>query len=498
MKTKKTSLVVALIYAIVTLISVLHHEIWSDEAQVWMLTKYISLPELFPHLVNEGHPPFFYLIVMPFAKLFNNIIWMQLICWFSSVLAIFLLWNNSKFSSLTKTVITLSAPFIYFFPTIARSYSIIPLLVFLLAIFHNKTKEHPFIYSFLLIALTHTHVIMAMLTFVLYIRFLYLNIYIPYKNKEKQNKHFIISAILIFLAFFGLLIQLIGTTSSNVYINFKDDDKVAALARIIFAFIFGSMDAYYIKSHATYFNPFTISYCLIFALTFISMFIGLYKNNKKLFLICTVSSLFQILIYLTAYNQLVLPTRIFSMYAIIIFAFWVLFDENNFRENSFFTKKKNIAAVFTLFFALMILNGIKSYYADIVFDYSGSKKMAQFIKNNYADKNPIIFTDATNIMVAINYYLDPKHNLYWVKTGKPYKYVIWLKDIIPSFREENWEFYLQNVRLVDKKSPLFVIVCYDAFWDKNRNLEWKNFDLVYVTGDSLEYFEKFRLYKYKY
>ena len=124
--------------------------------------------------------------------------------------------------------------------------------------------------------------------------------------------------------------------------------------------------------------------------------------------------------------------------------------------------------------------------------------MAQFIKNNYADKNPIIFTDATNIMVAINYYLDPKHNLYWVKTGKPYKYVIWLKDIIPSFREENWEFYLQNVRLVDKKSPLFVIVCYDAFWDKNRNLEWKNFDLVYVTGDSLEYFEKFRLYKYKY
>ena len=318
MKTKKTSLVVALIYAIVTLISVLHHEIWSDEAQVWMLTKYISLPELFPHLVNEGHPPFFYLIVMPFAKLFNNIIWMQLICWFSSVLAIFLLWNNSKFSSLTKTVITLSAPFIYFFPTIARSYSIIPLFVFLLAVFHNKTKEHPYIYSFLLIALTHTHVIMAMLTFVLYIRFLYLNIYIPYKNKEKQNKHFIISAILIFLAFFGLLIQLIGTTSSNVYINFKDDDKVAALARIIFAFIFGSMDAYYIKSHATYFNPFTISYCLIFALTFISVFIGLYKNNKKLFLICTVSSLFQILIYLTAYNQLVLPTRIFSMYAIII------------------------------------------------------------------------------------------------------------------------------------------------------------------------------------
>ncbi|HIT55361.1 TPA: hypothetical protein IAA92_03795, partial [Candidatus Galligastranaerophilus intestinigallinarum] len=73
----KKPFVIAFFYALITIFAVFHHEIWADEAQVWMLTKYISLPELFPHLVNEGHPPFFYLIVMPFAKLFNNIIWMQ-------------------------------------------------------------------------------------------------------------------------------------------------------------------------------------------------------------------------------------------------------------------------------------------------------------------------------------------------------------------------------------------------------------------------------------
>ena len=499
---KKTAvnILIAILYAAITMFSVMHHEIWSDEAQVWMICKYISLPDLFSHLINEGHPPFFYLIVMPFAKLFDNIIWMQLICWLSCVLAVFLLWNNSKFTTLTKTVITISAPFIYFFPTVARSYSIIPLFVFLLAIFHDKTKEHPFVYTFLLIALTHTHVIMAMFTFLLFIRFLYINIYLPYKNKEKQDKKYIISSILIILGFFGLFIQLVGTTSSNVYITFRDDDKVAALARIIFAFIFGSMDAYYIKSHANYFNFWTIGYCLIYMATFALMAIMLFKNNKKLFLLFLIPSLFQIAVYTTTYNQLVLPTRIFTLYTIIIFAFWILFKEDNFSETGFLSKKKNIKAIFTLFFALMIFNGIKSYYADVAFDYSASKKMALFIKNNYIDKgkNPIIFSDTINFTVAINYYLDPENNLYWAKTGRPYKYVVWGKDIVPTFTEDKWRYYFSEIRKIDKKSTLLIVKDLNAFWDIKANLEWKDFNLVYISGDSLEYFEKFRLYEYKY
>ena len=499
---KKTviNLLIAILYSIITLISILHHEIWSDEAQVWMLTKYISLPGLFPHLVNEGHPPFFYLIVMPFAKLFDNIIWMQLICWFSCVVAVFLLWNNSKFSSLTKTVITLSAPFIYFFPVIARSYSIIPLFVFLLAIFHDKTKEHPFIYTFLIIALTHTHVIMAMFTFLLSLRFLYINIYLPYKNKEKQNKKCILAFVLMFLGFFGLFLQLVGTTSSNVYINFKNDDKLGAIARIIFVFIFGSMDAYYIKSHANYFNWFTILFCLVYMAIFALMTIGLYKNKKKLFWLFIISSLFQIAVYAAAYSQLVLPTRIFSLYTILIFAFWLLFNENNFKENSFFTKKKNIALIFTLFFTLMLFNGLKSYYADIVFDYSSSKRLADFIKENYINKGTkaLFFSDTINFTVAVNYYLDPDNNIYWLSTGRPYKYIVWSEKIMPSFTEKNWDYYFKEVRKIDKTSKLFVLQNFSAFYDIMPNIEWKNFDLVFTSGDSLEYFEKCRLYKYKY
>ena len=177
-----------------------------------------------------------------------------------------------------------------------------------------------------------------------------------------------------------------------------------------------------------------------------------------------------------------------------------MYDENNFMEIGFYKKKKNISILFTLFFALMLFNGIKSYYADIVFDYSSSKRLAQFIKNSYINKGEkaIFFSDTINYTVAINYYLDPDNNVYWLKTGKPYKYVVWSKDIIPTFKENDWNYYFKEIRKIDKNTKLFVIQNHNAFWDMGTNLEWKNFELVYISGDSLEYFEKFRLYKYKY
>ena len=62
-KENKINILLTILYAMFTLLIVTHHEIWADEAQVWQLCKYLSLPELFKHLVNEGHPSFFYLSV---------------------------------------------------------------------------------------------------------------------------------------------------------------------------------------------------------------------------------------------------------------------------------------------------------------------------------------------------------------------------------------------------------------------------------------------------
>ena len=70
MKNKReviVNILLTILYALFTLMIVLHHEIWADEAQVWLLCKNLSVFELFKHLVQEGHPSLFYLLMMPFA-----------------------------------------------------------------------------------------------------------------------------------------------------------------------------------------------------------------------------------------------------------------------------------------------------------------------------------------------------------------------------------------------------------------------------------------------
>ena len=134
------SIIIALVYALFTLFLVLHHEIWRDEAQVWLLVKYSNLPQLFERLINEGHPPLFYLINMLFQKIGLSILSMQLFCWLSSVLGVFLLFRYSPFKWWVNLSIVLSAGFIYDFPVIARGYSLLPFLVFSAAALYSKAK----------------------------------------------------------------------------------------------------------------------------------------------------------------------------------------------------------------------------------------------------------------------------------------------------------------------------------------------------------------------
>ena len=486
-KISPNAIIIGIIYALITLLSLFRHEIWADEAQVWMICKYISLPDLFSHLINEGHPPFFYLIVMPFAKLFDNIIWMQLICWLSCVLAVFLLWNNSKFTTLTKTVITISAPFIYFFPTVARSYSIIPLFVFLLAIFHDKTKEHPFVYTFLLIALTHTHVIMAMFTFLLFIRFLYINIYLPYKNKEKQDKKYIISSILIILGFFGLFIQLVGTTSSNAAINFDNKDYLGSITRVFGLFIFNSFDSFFLRASSLKINLYTILMPVLTIAAWIFANVQIFKKSKKMFLFLFLSVFFQFAIYVFTYAYHIYPTRIYIVHTILIFSAWIILKE---EENK---KLLNLAVIFV--FLLTFINSFKNYYGDILFDYTPSYKFSQFMKQNIDFNNSEIYIDNPNGAIALAYYIDPAEiiNIY---QEKPIKYIHWGDYFLLD--KGYWQHIFSEKRKNGNKKDLYVLInndCTQGFCEKQTQKD--SFEKIYKTGDSLSNGEDFTLYKFR-
>ena len=223
------SIIITIIYGILTLFCVLHHEIWADEAQVWQLCKYLSLPELSSHLHNEGHPILLYLLTMPFAKIFPTALPMQLMCWGAMVISVFLLMRFSPFKLYSKLAIIFSAGFIYFLPVIARNYSIIPLLVFLLAILYEKRDKRPYLYAFILACLANTHIIMFAFCSILFIFFFYENII---KNNDSK-KRFILPCLIVLLGLCACVLQLYNTTSSNYFISFSNYSLFAYFLRIM-------------------------------------------------------------------------------------------------------------------------------------------------------------------------------------------------------------------------------------------------------------------------
>ena len=57
----------------------MHHEIWRDEAQVWLVVRDLNLFGIIDHVRIEGHPLLWYFIVMLPAKLKLPVFSMQVL-----------------------------------------------------------------------------------------------------------------------------------------------------------------------------------------------------------------------------------------------------------------------------------------------------------------------------------------------------------------------------------------------------------------------------------
>ncbi len=505
-------ILITLAYAVFTLIGVLHHEIWADEAQVWQLCKYLSFSELFHHLHNEGHPALFYLLVMPFAKLSSNIIFMQLICWGVMCFASFLLLYKAPFNMYAKIAILLSAGFIYFFPVIARSYSILPFLVFAAAILYSKQKEHPILYALIIAAIADTHAIMFCFSFILASLFLYDNVI-----KDKLNiKKYIIP---LFIMAFGLLYvvwQLHDTSTSNCYITLNFEDLLLKFSKIVLFFFINSYDKLITLNSQLERPLIDLPMIVILAAIFILMFKNLYLLSKRFFWIAFLSIGFQIGIYLFGYNAHIYVIRIFSAYIILIFCLWVGIFQNcrNDKESEQVNgcvehapectdtknNEKTLNKLIALFFIITSYNGLNFYNIDLHNYYAPPKETYEFIKNNI-DKNDIIMTDSEIYDISLINYMEKDKlydNIFSLTRNKKPKYIIWDEGLPFRIDNEDWVKYAKSLRNQGFKNDIYVLIGYD---NERENLDadlTPDFDLVFKSENFyLIMNEKHSIYKYK-
>ena len=212
----KVFIITIIAWVVATLLRMLNHIPWLDEAHAWTIAQDLSIVEIVKLMKIEGHTLIWYLMLMPFAKL--NIGYpyvMQILNWIFCLGAIILLWKKAPFNNLVKFLITFSFPFFTVYPIIARCYSVGIFLLFLLTIMFKDKLKHPVIYSILLVLCANTSVMALFGATAFGILFLY-----DFFKEKCEIKNLIIPSI-IFILGGSLILYLLRGADSTYLAEFK-------------------------------------------------------------------------------------------------------------------------------------------------------------------------------------------------------------------------------------------------------------------------------------
>ncbi len=400
---KKFNWILIIVYLLITLTALFFHEIWRDEAQAWCIVRDLGFFDIYQMSRIEGHPMLWYLILMPFAKSGLPIISMQFTSWILVLTSVIFFVFKSPFNYVQKILVTFSAGMIYFLPVIARNYALIPIFIFLLAYYYPKRTEKPYLYSVLIILLSQTHILM--LGFSLFLAFIFI---LEIRKKLFPAILFIINFSFIFYSFYNMPKLNISVNSYNLlYTNYFD--------------IFKYFSNYF---YTTLFLRTPVMNCIIFYGTLAVILYSLFKADKKIFTIFSASLIYIFYIYLKVWFGGMYYQKSFLLLLIFIFCFWCI--KNTYKKDF---KLLNISLI--ILFSISSLIGIDSLIKEIKYDFSGSKKTAEFIKNNLKnEKNFIVYGYLFTFSPLSGYLKD--YNLYSNKYKKNITYYDFSKKLSSS------------------------------------------------------------------
>ncbi|NLE65622.1 MAG: hypothetical protein GX606_06885, partial [Elusimicrobia bacterium] len=167
-------LAVLLLYAGLTLFLALHHEIWRDEALIWLIARDASLKQIIVDIARtEIHPRMWYLMLVPFAKTGLPVVSMQVLHWFLAVMAAGLFILRAPFPRIVRYLFILSYFMFFEYAVIARSYVLGVLFLFLVAVLYRTRFSNPIRYLIVLALFFHTEITVFTLAGTLFLLFLF-------------------------------------------------------------------------------------------------------------------------------------------------------------------------------------------------------------------------------------------------------------------------------------------------------------------------------------
>lgn len=354
-----------LVYVVVIFLVISVHEQWADEAQAWLLARDSGPFELlFKNLHYEGHPPLWYIILMLPSRILPYR-GLSIISALITIAGVFVLLYYSPFPKYVKVLIPFTYFIFYQYGVIARSYVLIPLLLFLIARIYKDKSSKAFQFAILNVLLANTSVF----TMLVAVSIMFVNFIDLIKTRAALDRRLVVRQIMaygIFIIAIGLIvIQLWQPEDSSFAKTYNFGLK---------HFIDVAPKAF---SESMTENVYLAVIVLIFSL------IWFWKSRKiLLYVLSTLSvlALFSIKYY-NSWHQGVI-------FLIWVFVMWVSFEQSDKIITRLFLWCRIGAKI-----VLLIVIGLQIYWSvtvsinDYKGAYSAGAAIAKYIKeNNLEDK----------------------------------------------------------------------------------------------------------------
>ncbi len=426
-------------------IGIVHHEMWRDEFQAWLLARdSSSIPNLIGNLRHEGHPGLWHLCLYLISRFTHNPLFMQIFHLLIATGVVVLFVKFSPFKKTQKALFTFGYFPFYEYAIISRNYGLGVLLIFLFcALFPKRNKYLPFMaISLALLANTNAYglIISFTLTLTLLLEF--------FLNKQ-AFKFYLLKQWSLVIVVSGWIvswlqivrpfeperaiqrIESLTTGSSNLSDKTLLNELISEIIRA--GHTLSSIWRAYVPIPDVF--RFNFWGSNIISNDFLLLEIGIIKIPLGHIIACCFSVVLLVIsVKILIQKPLALFAYILGTFSILLFDYLIHFGglrhhgnlfillvaclwiarytghSNLFERLSQRTKKldrRYANSFFTAIFCIHLISGVFAYSMDLAYPFSMSRDTSRFIESHQLDNLLIVGTSYREV-ATLSGYLDKK------------------------------------------------------------------------------------------
>lgn len=147
-----------LLYAAMILSGVVHHVPWQDEADAWVTARSLSAADAVDYFRLSGHPPLWYLVLLPFARAGFPPETLQAAGAAFAIGSAWLILFRCPLWWPLRLAFLITIAMAYQYTVMARGYALMIFMLFAINALHPRRMEKPLLYALLLALLWQTEV----------------------------------------------------------------------------------------------------------------------------------------------------------------------------------------------------------------------------------------------------------------------------------------------------------------------------------------------------